>query len=849
MKDMLAGPRWTTRPAAAGHGEARCAVRALGAARRGRSAAGRVPLFVVLVLILASVVAVPSPVPAAAAVGTLAPTPPMGFNNWNAFGCDVNETLIEETADVIVSSGLAHAGYEYVNIDDCWSARERGQDGRLVPDPVKFPHGIAGVADYVHGKGLKLGIYGDAGTRTCAGYPGSLGTEELDARTWADWGVDYLKYDNCHNESDGSQADFIRRYTAMRNALDKVDRPIVYAICEWGQSQPWQWAAGVGDLWRTTGDVSDSWQSLRSIIAANAALYPYAGPGHWNDPDMMEIGNGGMTGTEYRTHMSMWAMMAAPLLIGTDLRTASRDTLAILGNREIIAIDQDRLGVQGKVVVDRDGLMVLDKPLANGEHAIALYNATDALATVDVPARDTGLARAGGYRLRDVWSGAVRQVRSVISAAVPAHGTVVYRVRPLRDTSATEPLVTAGAALGTLVPGPTGGTLTTTVTNRGAGTLKAVEVSVQAPTGWTVTATSPARRRTLGTDASLGTTWTVVAPDGTVAGAYPLTITASYRWGHRAGTSVSELVTTVVTAPPDGRRHLSTVRPVSSANAVGPVETDLSNGGATDRDGSLLTIGGRVHTRGLGTSGPSEIVYYLGGRCSSLTTDVGLDDEAEATGPATFTVFADESVAASATDVVAGEMRTLTADLTGATWLRLATAGGHTDWAAPVLTCGTAGPVLPVERTLVSFESGTEDWTIANPGDGGTVAWSTAFHTEGEYGLAVRTPLSGNWFGRGLAEPLDLTGAAALKFDVRAGASVGTVGEIAVQVGPDWAWCQGSHWAWTNPGASHTITESVGEIECPAGVTLDLSEVHAVWVFLNGGDDAFVDNVRAELSG
>ena len=228
----------------------------------------------------------------------------MGFNNWNAFGCDVSEKLIKETADFFVSSGLKDAGYRYVNIDDCWSLRERGKDGKLVPDPAKFPAGIRGLADYVHGRGLKLGIYGDAGTMTCAGYPGSLGQEKLDAQTWADWGVDYVKYDNCYNQSDGSRADFVRRYTAMREAIDATGRPMVYSICEWGQSQPWEWATGVGNLWRTTGDISDNWSSLRSIIAQNAPLARYAGPGHWNDPDMLEIGNGGMTPTEYRTHMS-----------------------------------------------------------------------------------------------------------------------------------------------------------------------------------------------------------------------------------------------------------------------------------------------------------------------------------------------------------------------------------------------------------------------------------------------------------------------------------------------------------------------------------------------------------------
>ncbi|MEV0614344.1 NPCBM/NEW2 domain-containing protein [Nonomuraea sp. NPDC050404] len=820
----------------------------------------------------AQAAAVPSP-PA------LAATPPMGFNNWNAFGCDVNETLIKETADVFVSSGLKDAGYQYVNIDDCWSLRERGPDGRLVPDPAKFPNGIKGVADYVHGKGLKLGIYGDAGTKTCAGYPGSLGHEEIDAQTWADWGVDYLKYDNCNNQSDGSQADYIRRYTAMRQALDKTGRPFVYSICEWGTSQPWTWAKGVGHLWRTTGDISDNWASLRSIIRQNAPLAAYAGPGHWNDPDMLEIGNGGMTDTEYRTHMSMWAMMAAPLIIGTDLRKATPQTLAILGNRDLIAIDQDRLGVQGAVVSDGNGLMVLDKPLANGDRAIALYNSTDSLATISVATADTGLRRAGAYRLTDVWTGRASQVRSTISAGVPAHGTVVYRVRPLRDPATVAPAVAVGAELGTVVPGPTGGgtptspardgtpattpdgsdptgggTLTTTVTNRGVGAIREVSVSAGVPDGWTATATTERRRARLATDATLETTWRIGVPADTPAGRYPIDVTAAYEWGprHRPATTSSQVVAVVVTAPQDGRRHLSTIEPVTSVNATGPVEADQSNGGALENDGNLITIGGKVYPRGLGTTTGSELRYYLGGRCSGLVTDVGIDDEA-AGGPVTFTVYADDTAAATSGPVAAGEApKTLTADLTGAAWLRLvvesATAGVHADWAAPVLACGGVpddSPILPESRTIFSFESGTEDFTIANPNDGGTVAQSPLFHTEGANGLKVSTPVAGNWFGRRLAAPLDLTGKTMLKFDLKAG-EVGTVGEIAVQVGESSSWCQGGLWTWTNPGSSKTITERFEQISCPVGVTLDPSDIRAVWVFLNTGGEVLIDNIRAE---
>jgi alpha-galactosidase len=835
-------------------------VEALEVAMNGRIRSLRTVAAALLLLVPAAVVALPpatvaAPRPAPALrADSLADTPPMGFNNWNAFGCEVDERLIRETADAMVGTGLAAAGYQYVNIDDCWSLKTRGPDGKLVPDPVKFPGGIKGVADYVHGKGLKLGIYGDAGTLTCAGYPGSLGHEELDAQSWAEWGVDYLKYDNCNNQSDGSQADYIRRYTAMRQALDRTGRPIVYSICEWGSSRPWEWARGVGDLWRTTGDISDNWESLRSIIAQNAPLYPYAGPGHWNDPDMLEVGNGGMTGTEYRTHMSTWAMMAAPLIIGTDLRTASAETLAILGNRELIAIDQDPLGRQATVVSDRDGLMVLDKPLAGGDHAIALYNSTDRLATVGVPAADTGLDPARAYRLRDVWTGAATEARTAIEAAVPAHGTVVYRVRALKPHEHVPPAVTVDASLPTVVPGADStAALTTTVTDRGAQPVRQVRVRVEAPAGWVVAPTGADRRPRLGTDESLRTNWTVRAPDGTAAGEYRLTVTARYTWGRgTVARTSSVLVATVVTAPAAGRRALSSVLAYATSNGLGPVELDRGNGGTGIGDGNLITIGGRYYTRGIGTAAPSELVYYLGGTCTRLVTDVGVDDEAPATGPATFTVHADDAVAATSGPLSSGAAPvTLTADLTGVRWLRLVTtgaAGTQTDWADPVLSCGAAGPgdpVLPVRQTIFSFEDGTDGFTTANPGTGGSVSPSTVFHTDGASGLRVSTPVPGNWFGAPVPAGLDLSGRSGLAFDLRT-EDVGSVGEIAVQVGDAYTWCQAGRWAWTNPHSSRTISESFDDIECPSGTTLDVSQIRVVWVFLNSGGVVHIDHVRAE---
>ncbi len=379
-----------------------------------------------LAFVAAALTAVAGPAPARALENGLARTPPMGWNDWNAFGCNVSDSLVRATADVFVSAGLRDAGYAYVNIDDCWMTRSRDAQGNLVPDPVKFPNGIKAVADYVHSRGLKLGIYESAGTATCAGFAGSLDHEQADARLFASWGVDYLKYDNCNNQGRPAQ----QRYTSMREALAASGRPMVYSITEWGQNQPWLWAQPVGNLWRTTGDISDSFSSMLNIYRANVPLAPYAKPGAWNDPDMLEIGNGGMSDTEYRSHFSLWAMMAAPLLIGTDLRNASAATLTILRNRDVIAVDQDALGVQAREVSSASGRHVLSRPLAGGDYAVALFNENSSTTTISTTASAAGLPAASSYALRDLWSGATQTTSSTISASVPAHGTVVFRVTP-----------------------------------------------------------------------------------------------------------------------------------------------------------------------------------------------------------------------------------------------------------------------------------------------------------------------------------------------------------------------------------------------------------------------------------
>jgi alpha-galactosidase len=362
-------------------------------------------------------------------------TPPMGWNQWNAFGCNVTDALVRATADRLVSAGLREAGYVYVNIDDCWMARSRDAAGNLVPDPVKFPSGMRAVADYVHSKGLKLGIYSSAGTLTCAGFPASLNREQQDANLWASWGVDYLKYDNCNNQG----VDAVTRYTRMRDAIIATGRPMVYSITEWGSTVPrvWTWGEPVGNLWRTTGDITDSFSSMLSIYRANVVLSQFAGPGHWNDPDMLEIGNGGMSDIEYRSHFTLWSMMAAPLIIGTDLRTASAATVSILGNRDVVAVDQDTRGVQAREVRSAGGLHVLSRPLASGDFAVALFNENASTATISTNPGEAGLPVSSSYRLVDLWSKTVTTTTGTISASVPAHGTVAFRVTPGTSGGAT----------------------------------------------------------------------------------------------------------------------------------------------------------------------------------------------------------------------------------------------------------------------------------------------------------------------------------------------------------------------------------------------------------------------------
>ncbi|GMY37286.1 alpha-galactosidase-like isoform X2 [Fagus crenata] len=316
----------------------------------------------------------------------VARTPPMGWNSWNHFQCNISEWTVK-TTEQRISTGLAALGYKYINIDDCWGEENRDLGGNLRAKHSTFPSGIKALADYVHAKGLKLGIYSDAGYQTCSKkMPGSLGHEDQDARTFFERGIDYLKYDNCYH--DGSKP--LDRYARMSYALQKVGRPILYAICEWGQEDPAKWASRYGNAWRATGDIKDNWESITNIADENNIWGRYAGPGRWNDPDMLEVGNGGMSLEEYRSHFSIWAI--APLLIGCDIRSASRETLRILVNKEVIDVNQDPLGVQARKIRSKGGLEVWAGPLSMRRVVIVLWNRSQSRAPITVGWREVGLS-------------------------------------------------------------------------------------------------------------------------------------------------------------------------------------------------------------------------------------------------------------------------------------------------------------------------------------------------------------------------------------------------------------------------------------------------------------------------
>jgi alpha-galactosidase len=380
----------------------------------------------------------------------LAPTPPMGWNSWNMFGDRISETAIRETADALVSAGLRDHGYNHIVIDDCWSVKTgRDKNGDLIPDPDKFPNGIKALADYVHGMGFKIGIYSDAADRTCGGYPGSLGYEEQDAALWASWGIDFLKYDYC-NAPLYDQAEAIKRYARMGEALRKTDRDFLFSLCEWGNQSPHLWARNIGGhMWRVSGDVFDSWVNIWmkdwktygtgvdvSIDIAND-LHAYGGPNGWNDLDMLVVGlkgkgqisGGGMSFLEYQTHMSLWVMACSPLMIGCDVRKLEADTASLLMNREVLEVNQDVLGIPASRVKQIGTCEIWTKRLADSGTAVALINRGSRGEDISLKARDIGLLEAPKLA-RNLWNQEdIADFKVELALRVEPHETILLKVK------------------------------------------------------------------------------------------------------------------------------------------------------------------------------------------------------------------------------------------------------------------------------------------------------------------------------------------------------------------------------------------------------------------------------------
>lgn len=377
--------------------------------------------------------------------GNLAPTPPMGWNTWNTFQTNINEQMLRDMVDTYVSSGMRDAGYKYFVLDDGWMSMERDANGNLVADPKKFPSGMKAFADYVHSKGMKFGIYNCAGTRTCAGYPGTHGYEYQDARLYASWGVDFLKYDWCNTDSINARD----AYKTMSLALQASGRPIVFNLCEWGNHQPWLWAKNVGEMYRTTGDITanfaedkhmGTWTALSvmTILDKQPAIRQYNYPNHWNDLDMLEVGNG-MSYNEDKAHFSMWCMMSAPLVAGNDLRKMSPQTKSVLTNKAAITIDQDPAGIAAFRYFSFDGLEIWVKPLANGDVAVAFLNRSNHAQNINYIWNEhriqDSIAHADlnfvsrSYKLKDLWTGKTEgSTGKAFKKAIPAHDVIMLRL-------------------------------------------------------------------------------------------------------------------------------------------------------------------------------------------------------------------------------------------------------------------------------------------------------------------------------------------------------------------------------------------------------------------------------------
>ena len=589
----------------------------------------------------------------------LALTPPMGWNDWYQYKCNVTQADVLANAQALVSSGLAKLGYDYVNLDDCWMAPTRTADGQLQADPTRFPNGIAWLASQLHSMGLKLGLYESFGNTTCQGKPGSYGHYQQDADTFASWGVDFLKFDYCGVPAGTTSASLEADYQQMSQDLIATGRPIVFseempvAAGDANPSNPdyltyVQDSSKIANMWRMAPDETTNFDStVFGHLAADLPLAGYAHPGAWNDLDMVMPGNTSYnwTAQQQETQMSIWAEMASPLIDSGDLTSMSATTRQILGNRAVIAVDQDPLGKQGQLVAQQNGADIVAKPLVGGDVAVLLANPSSSSQLVTTTARAVGLRPARAYAVRDLWAGTTRETAGTIAATVPAQSAVLLRVAPLSAPAtglfppltsvAVSPAVPAaysGSQFEVAQPGQTI-SVPATFTNDGVRPVTGVSLSLSGPGGWNTG--SPVSAPVLRTGQQLDGSWQVTVPPATAAGDYTLTGTASYRWDGRLAGSQSGQADIQVAVPPSGSPTLDQLSWLSATTGFGPVEVN------ENYYGGPLSIHGTVYPHGLWVNSVATLYYYLGGNCTNFSTDLGLDDSDKGTGAVDYQIYAD----------------------------------------------------------------------------------------------------------------------------------------------------------------------------------------------------------------
>jgi alpha-galactosidase len=675
-----------------------------------------------------AVAATPQPQPnTTPPINDLARTPYQGWNTYYGLGSEFNEQTIKNEADALVKRGLKAAGYNYVWLDGGWWSGTRDASGNITVNPSQWPDGMKAVADYIHSLGLKAGIYTDAGANGCGGAnQGSYGHYQQDANQFAAWGFDAVKVDFCGGHQ--QNLDPATAYGQFRDALlhNSSHRPMLFNICNPfvpytgaypGRSawDSYKFGPSTGNSWRTDTDIGFVHSVQFSDVLRNLdddAKHPEAaGPGHWNDPDYLgpELG---MTADEAQTQFSMWSMVAAPLIIGSDVTSLSQSSIAMLTNREVLAIDQDPLGVQGTAIATSGNVQVWTKPLSDGDWAVALLNRGTTPQTISTTADQVGLHPAASYALRDVWQHTTTETAGKISATVAPHSTVLLRVSPQDDVAAVAPSVTlsalhvtpvAQASLPLVVPGSSF-TVSADFTNNGRHAVEQASLKVAAPVGWTVSPLSATTARQLGTGQTVSGQWKVTPPPGTMPGPNSLTVSAAYDWSNGNATTAASAnqasPVQVPTAPPSGTSPLShhAWLDASSGYMVARVDHDGAGGGP-------LVMHGTTYPTGIGVASPSTVDYYVGGSCTKLTGTVGIDDSANfdpSGGTVDFQVFGDGVKLYDSGLVNRSATHALSVDLGSAKVISLVVGDGgdgtyndRADWGNLQVTCGAPAATVP----------------------------------------------------------------------------------------------------------------------------------------------------------